>query len=65
MRLVRIAISVGTFDPPSFWFNVTCEVFTRSKAHYLGEIAAGETHATISGYNPRQGEDKRLSGKKL
>ena len=64
VRAGLIAISAGTFDPPTFWFDVTREVFTRSKAHYLGEIVAGETHATITGYNPHQGEDERLSSKK-
>ena len=45
------AISYGTFDPPTFHFPVTREVFTRSKAHFVGEIEAAEHHETIFGYD--------------
>ena len=56
------AISYGTFDPPTFHFPVTREVFIRSKAHFVGEIKADEHHETIVGYNPARSEDARFSG---
>ena len=56
------AISYGTFDPPTFHFPITREVFTRSKAHFIGDISAGESLETILGYEPSVAEDKRLSG---
>ena len=56
------AISYGTFDPPTFHFPVTREVFIRSKAHFVGEIKAAEHHETIVGYNPARSEDARFSG---
>ena len=57
-----IAISYGTFDPPTFHFPITREVFTRSKAHFIGELEAAEHHETIFGYEPARAEDTRLSG---
>ena len=53
---------MGTFDPPTFHFPITREVFTRSKAHFIGDISAGESLETILGYEPSVAEDKRLSG---
>ena len=57
-----IAISYGTFDPPTFHFAITREVFTRSKAHFIRELEATEHHETIFGYEPAGSEDTRLSG---
>jgi hypothetical protein len=57
------AISYGTFDPPTFHFPITREVFTRSKASFIGDIDAEEHHDTIMGYEPTVAEDERLSGK--
>ena len=56
------AISYGTFDPPTFHFPVTREVFTRSKAHFIGEIEAAEHHETIVGYDPARSEEARFLG---
>ena len=30
-----IAIGAGTFDPPAFWFDISGEIFTRSKAPFI------------------------------
>ena len=57
------AISYGTCDPPTFQFPITREVFTRSKAGFVGDIEAGGHHDTIMGYEPTIEEDSRLSGK--
>ncbi len=34
----HVGVAGGTFDPPTFWYNIVTEVFTRSKAHFVGEI---------------------------
>ena len=56
-------VSYATFDPPTFHFPITREVFTRSKAHFVGELDASEHHETIAGYEPAIEEDTRLAGK--
>lgn len=56
-------VSYATFDPPTFHFPITREVFTRSKAHFVGELEASEHHETIAGYEPTIEEDSRLAGK--
>ena len=56
-------VSYATFDPPTFHFPITREVFTRSKAHFVGELEATEHYETIVGYEPKIEEDSRLDGK--
>jgi len=56
-------VSYATFDPPTFHFPITREVFTRSKAHFVGELEATEHHETIAGYEPKIKEESRLDGK--
>ena len=56
-------VSYATFDPPTFHFPITREVFTRSKAPFVGELEASEHHETIAGYEPAIEEDSRLAGK--
>ena len=52
----------GTYDPPSFWYDVNREVFTRTKAEFCS-INAPETHETHSFYSPSNNKDEpRLSG---
>jgi len=56
-------VSYATFDPPTFHFPITREVFTRSKAHFVGELEATEHHETIAGYETKIEEESRLDGK--
>ena len=35
-----IGIDGGTLDPPTFFFDIAGEVFTKSKAHFVGDIRA-------------------------
>ena len=35
VRPGMVGVSGGTFDPPTFWYNLSGEVFTRSKANFL------------------------------
>ena len=57
----KIAIEAGTFDPPTFWFTVTNEVFIRSKAHFVGDIVSSVKDETFFSYDPVSGEHDRLS----
>ena len=55
-------ICTGTFDTPTFWFDLNREVFKRSKAHFVGEITAKDSHKTIGYYSPKLREDIRKHG---
>jgi len=55
-------ICTGTFDPPTFWFDLDREVFKRSKAHFVGDITAMCSHNTIEFYSPEFEEDVRKQG---
>ena len=54
-------IAGGCFDPPTFWYDITREVFTRSKAKFC-TIDAQATHETHPVYAPKSKDDPRLSG---
>ena len=55
-----IGIDAGTFDPPSFFFDIAGEVFTDSKAHFLGDIKADRHFEKFPGYEPKIHEEDRL-----
>ena len=55
-----IGIDSGTFDPPSFFFDIAGEVFTDSKAHFLGDIKADRHFEKFPGYEPKIHEKDRL-----
>jgi hypothetical protein len=57
------AIAAATFDPPSFWFDVSGEIFTRSKAPYI-DIKCNEHFETSPTYNPAKKDDDRFDGSK-
>ena len=52
----------GTYDPPSFWFNIEREIFKRSKAEFVS-INCPENHETSLTYKPQRGDEPRLDGK--
>ena len=61
-----IGVEAGTFDPPTFWFNITNEVFIRSKAHFVGDIVSSKKDETFFSYAPATSEEPRLfSGKQI
>ncbi|MAM61554.1 GFA family protein [Maritimibacter sp. UBA3975] len=43
-----IAVAGGTFDPPTFWFDVGREIFTRSKAPFV-HLDVAESDETTPG----------------
>lgn len=55
-----IGIDSGTFDPPTFFFDIAGEVFTDSKAHFLGDIKADRHFEKFPGYEPKIDEEDRL-----
>ena len=55
-----IGIDSGTFDPPSFFFDIAGEVFTDSRAHFLGDIKADRHFEKFPGYEPKIDEEDRL-----
>ena len=58
----HVGVAGGTFDPPTFWYNIVTEVFTRSKAHFVGEIPTEKKSKAIHYYSPKIIEDV---GKKI
>lgn len=54
----KTAIAAGTFDPPSFWFEVNREIFTRTKANFV-EIHAANKFETSGTYNPVRDDEAR------
>ena len=56
-------VAGGTFDPPTFWYKLTREVFSRSKASFCGIITLKE-HVTHPDYAPMKQDEERLSGSK-
>lgn len=62
VRAGLTGVTAGTLDPPTFWFELDREAFTRSKAHFVGDIIAKDTHETIVYYDPKIEEPKRRKG---
>ena len=62
VRAGLAGLIAGTLDPPIFWFELDKEAFTRSKAHFVGDIIAKDTHETIAYYDPKIEEPKRRKG---
>ena len=57
-----IGIDGGTLDPPTFFYDIAGEVFTKSKAHFVGDIRAAGHFETFPGYETKIREEKRLKG---
>jgi hypothetical protein len=62
IRSGLLGVTAGTFDPPTFWFDLDREVFMRSRAHFVGEITAKDNHETIAYYAPKIDEPERRKG---
>ena len=58
-----IAIGAGTFDPPAFWFDISGEIFTRSKAPFI-TIDCADRFETSPAYKPVKKDDNRFDGDK-
>ena len=56
----NIGIPGGSFDPPTFIFNIDKEVFTRSRAHFVEKIKCDQSFKTSNNYNPIKEDEDRL-----
>ena len=54
-------VAGGCFDPPTFWYEVKREVFTRSRAPFVHTDIA-DASETSSGYAPKGEDARRLRG---
>ena len=43
-----VGIAGGTFDPPTFWFDVTREIFTRTRAPFLTQDLPDSSETSAS-----------------
>lgn len=57
----QLGVSGGCFDPPTFWFDIDREVFTRSKAEFC-TIDAKETFELHPNFAPKFQDQSRLDG---
>ena len=57
-----IGVAGGTFDPPTFWYELSGEVFMRSKGHFVGEISAPRKMDTWFNYEPKGAVEARTDG---
>jgi hypothetical protein len=56
-------VAAGTFDPPTFWFKIGREIFTRSAAQFV-HTNFSEKHETTASYAPVQKDNAALAGGK-
>ena len=56
-----IGIAAGSFDPPSFWFPISREIFTRSAAPFV-QTDLPEKFDTTASYAPVQADPAALRG---
>lgn len=58
----HVGVAAGTFNPPTFWYDIVTEVFTRSKAHFVGHIPTKKKSKTIHYYSPKiiEGVGKKI-----
>ncbi len=56
-----VGVAGGTFDPPTFWYEVKREIFTRSAAPFVRNDLA-EHHETTASYAPVRLDPAALRG---
>ena len=56
-----MAVGGGTFDPPTFWYDVEKEIFCRSKADFV-DTTVTDKFDTGPVYLHQESEDPRLKG---
>lgn len=58
----QTGVAGGTFDPPSFWYDLGREVFTRSRAPFV-HLSLGESFETAPSHAPVLIEGPALRGR--
>jgi len=61
MRPDKISVTGGTFDPPTFWYEVTREVFCRTSAPFVFNDV-DEKHSTFPGHKKIHNDRDAISG---
>jgi len=61
MRPNRTSVAAGTFDPPTFWFEITREIFCRSKAAFVSNDVE-EKHEDFPGHSQVNEDRPALTG---
>jgi hypothetical protein len=56
-----VGVAAGTFDPPTFWFPLTREIFTRSAAPFVHTDLPEKSETTAS-YAPKLQDPAHLRG---
>lgn len=56
-----IGVAAGSFDPPTFWFPITREIFTRSAASFVHTDLPEKSETTTS-YAPVRADPAALRG---
>ncbi len=56
-----VGIAGGSFDPPSFWYEISREIFTRSKAPFVN-LELSEHMDTTASYAPCRDETGPRNG---
>ncbi len=56
-----IGVAAGTFDPPTFWFPISREIFTRSAAPFVHTDLPEKSETTAS-YNPVAEDRPQMRG---
>jgi len=62
IRKDHTGVPGGLFDPPTYRLNISKEVFTRSKAHFVKKIKCEQSFATNTSYKPVKEDEDRLKG---
>ncbi len=61
MRPNRTSVAAGTFDPPTFWFEITREIFCRTKAPFVSNDVE-EKHEDFPGHRQVNEDRSALRG---
>ena len=56
-----IAVAGGTFDPPTFWYDIDRDIFTRTKAGFV-RLDTRESHDTAPSHAPVTPDRAHLKG---
>ena len=62
MRPDKTSVAGGTFDPPTFWYDITREVFCRTKAPFVANDVE-EKHPDFPGHQVVNEDRDPLRGK--
>ncbi len=62
VRNDNIGVPGGLFDPPTYKYKISKEVFTRSRANFIQNNFCENSFETSSSYKPLKDDEDRLKG---